>query len=423
MASPRLTEPVLQRGEGQGCPNSATEELDRGAIHEQVERILASSVFRNSRRNSSLLRHVVERALAGRPEELKERSIGVDVFGKAADYDTNTDHVVRSVAGEVRRRLAQYYMEPGRETELRIDLQAGSYVPQFRLPAERPLATAFTQAEPVVLSPDRLATGWVGRSLHTRSGTLVAGSLLVTAAIALISIPAFRLSASTASERFWSPFFSSPNPAMLCFGGGGQANAPAGADPALTIGEFEHLPFRRMHTSDAVALADLAGLLQANGKPYRIVNRASSTSFRDLQSGPFVLLGGMNNEWTLRLTSGLRFSFEREPNGARVADKQNPANTAWSVDFSKPLAQFIRDYAIVSRVRDVKTEQPVVIVAGIGSWGTLAAGEFVTNPAHLKKLESLAPKHWEEKNLEVVLATDVIRGSSGPPTILAAHFW
>jgi hypothetical protein len=178
-----------------------------------------------------------------------------------------------------------------------------------------------------------------------------------------------------------------------------------------------------MHTLDAVAVADLAGLLQAARKPYRIVNRASSTSFRDLQSGPFVLVGGMNNPWTLRLTSGLRFSFARQANGARVEDRQNPANTGWAVDFTMPLSQFNRDYAIVSRVRDAKTEQTVVIVAGIGSWGTLAAGEFVTNPEHLAKLERLAPAHWERGNLQVVLATDVIRGSSGPPIVLATHFW
>ena len=73
--------------------------------------------------------------------------------------------------------------------------------------------------------------------------------------------------------------------------------------------------------------------------------------------------------------------------------------------------------------RDPKTEQTVVIVAGIGSWGTLAAGEFVTMPEHLKKIEGVAPKHWEQKNLQVVLATDVIRGSSGPPIVLAANFW
>jgi hypothetical protein len=242
--------------------------------------------------------------------------------------------------------------------------------------------------------------------------------------VAVTSAAVFRFTAHpTPLESFWDPFLSSPNSAMLCFGGGGQANPAYDANQALPLGEYERLSFRRMHTSDAVALADLAGLLQANRKPFRIVNRASSTSFRELQSGPFILVGGMNNEWTLRLTSELRFSFERQPNGARVADKQNPANTAWSVDFTKPLAEFNRDYAIVSRVRDPKTEQTMVIVAGIASWGTLAAGEFVTMPEHLKKLERLAPKDWEQKNLQVVLATDVIHGSSGPPTVLAAHFW
>jgi hypothetical protein len=104
-------------------------------------------------------------------------------------------------------------------------------------------------------------------------------------------------------------------------------------------------------------------------------------------------------------------------------DRQNPSNRAWTFDPSTPIAQFSRDYAIVSRVRDRQTEQTAVIVAGLGSWGTQAAGEFVTNPDHLKKLEALAPRHWERKNLQVVVATDVIRGSSGPPTVLAAYFW
>jgi len=172
-----------------------------------------------------------------------------------------------------------------------------------------------------------------------------------------------------------------------------------------------------------MALSGISGLLQSKGKPYRILNRAGATSFKELQSGPFILIGGMNNEWTLRLTEGLRFSFERGTSGARVADKQNPGNTAWAVDFTTPMSQFNRDYAIISRIRDAKTEQAAVIVAGIGSWGTQAAAEFVSNPEHLKKLEAFAPKHWEQKNLQVVVATDVIRGSSGPPTVLAAHFW
>ena len=415
MASPRFTEPVLPRVERQGMKAVLPPNVLGREVREQLERILACPVFRNSKRNCNLLRHVVERTLEGHHEDLKERAIGIDVFGRSIDYDTNADHVVRSVAGEVRRRLAQYYMEPERESEIRIDLLAGSYVPQFRLPAGRPnLAVTVAPAE--LPAPSVTAKPAVWR----RSRPAIAAGVGMVALAAFLTL--WLAGPGSAFEKFWNPVFSSSNSVLLCVGGG-QTNTAVGTDPAMTVSDFERQPSRHMHTSDAVALAELAAILQSNGKPYRILNRAGSTSFKDLQSGPFILIGGMNNEWTLRLTAGLRFSFEWRPGGARVVDKQNPSNTAWTLDFASPIAQFNRDYAIVSRVSDPKTEQTAVIVAGLGSWGTQAAGEFVTNPEHLKKLEALAPRHWERKNLQVVLGTDVIRGSSGPPAVLAAYFW
>jgi hypothetical protein len=356
----------------------------------------------------------VEQTLEGRSEALKERLIGIEVFGRAADYDTNTDHVVRSVAGEVRRRLAQYYIEAGHDEEIRIDLVPGSYVPQFRLAAAPP------PAEPVIALHAEAPPAVPNKRLHWRPALIVAAVLVAVAAVAAFAIPL--TGTKTAFDRFWGPVFASPNPVLLCFGGG-QADATPAANEIQTVRDFERQPFRRMHTSDALALVDLAGMLQSNRRPYRILNRASSTSFRELQSGPYILIGGMNNEWTLRLTSTFRFGFEKLENGARVVDRQTPSNTAWTFDFTTPLPQLNRDYAIVSRVRDQKTEQTAVVAAGIGSWGTLAAGEFVTNPEHLKKLDALAPPHWENKNLEVVIATDVIRASSGPPTVLSSHFW
>jgi hypothetical protein len=412
MASPRLTEPIPARGERSihgAC--SISGDINPDAVRSELERILASPAFRNSKRYSSLLKHVVERALEGRGDDLKERNIGVDVFGRPADYDTNADHVVRSVAREVRRGLAQYYMETGNDDEVRIELLPGSYVPQFRCPTEpRPVA---------IIEPPTPARAWW--QLRLRSGFLVAAGLVVVLLASALTVRA--LSPTRTFERFWSPFLLAPNPALLCVGGGGQSTVSSEALQAMTLSEFEHQPFRRMHMSDALALSAVASMLQANGKAYRIANRSGATSFRDLQSGPFVLIGGMNNEWTLRLTKGLRFGFESQPNGARVIDRQNPGNSDWTVQFNTPIAQFNRDYAIVSRLRDPQTEQPVVIVAGIGSWGTLAAGEFVSHPEHLKKLESLAPRGWEQKNLQVVISTDVIRGSSGPPAVRSAHFW
>ena len=110
------------------------EEFEARAIREQLERLLLHQTFRNSKRYPSLLRYVVEHTLEGNVEPLKERTLGIEVFGREIDYDTNLDHIVRSTAGEIRKRIAQYYHESGHESEIRIDLPSGSYVPEFHWP-------------------------------------------------------------------------------------------------------------------------------------------------------------------------------------------------------------------------------------------------------------------------------------------------
>jgi len=164
------------------------------------------------------------------------------------------------------------------------------------------------------------------------AGIILGAALVATAGFAW-------LTPTTAFDRVWNPFLGWATTALLCVGGGGQQSTTTDV-LAMSLSDFEHRPSRRMHTSDALALAGLAAMLQSHGKEYRIVNRAGATSFRDLQVGPFILIGGMNNEWTLRLTGGLRFGFERQPNGARVVDRQNPSKTGWSVDFTTPISQF-----------------------------------------------------------------------------------
>src|SRR5579885_3511336 len=111
-------------------------EAERRAIREQMERLLANPLFRNSRRYPSLFRYVVEKTLEGQSDQLKERTLGIEVFGRDPDYDTNVDPVVRATAGEIRKRIAQYYHEPGHDTEIRIDFPPGSYVPEFRMPVK-----------------------------------------------------------------------------------------------------------------------------------------------------------------------------------------------------------------------------------------------------------------------------------------------
>src|ERR1035438_10498570 len=109
-------------------PSSAQ---DKAAVVQQLERLLQNPHFHKSKRFPVFLKFVVGEALAGRADNLKERTLGVEVFGKDPTYDTTDDPIVRVTAGEIRKRIAQYYQEPGHEHELRIALPAGSYVPQF----------------------------------------------------------------------------------------------------------------------------------------------------------------------------------------------------------------------------------------------------------------------------------------------------
>src|SRR5438067_4761366 len=96
-------------------------ELHRDAIREQLARVLASPLFKSSKHYPGLLRYVVETTLEGGDAHLKERALGIAVFRRDPNYDTNLDPVVRTSACEVRKRLAQYYADPARQSEIRID--------------------------------------------------------------------------------------------------------------------------------------------------------------------------------------------------------------------------------------------------------------------------------------------------------------
>src|ERR1700756_5703671 len=132
-------------------------EEERSAIHEQLERLLASPFFSHSRRFPSFLRYVIEKTLAGQEDELKERTLGVEIFGRQADYDTASDPIVRVTAAEIRKRIAQYYQTPGHEHEIRISLQAGGYIPQFYEPASAKDEGSTVATQEPIASPPNLS--------------------------------------------------------------------------------------------------------------------------------------------------------------------------------------------------------------------------------------------------------------------------
>jgi len=121
-------------------------ELEKTAVQQQLEKLLATPLFNSSKRYPSFLKYVVTHSLAGQTDQLKERILGVEIFGRLADYDTNTDPIVRVTAAEIRKRIEQYYQDPKHSQEIRLYLPAGSYAPQYSWPG-RPSGLLASPAE------------------------------------------------------------------------------------------------------------------------------------------------------------------------------------------------------------------------------------------------------------------------------------
>jgi hypothetical protein len=405
-------------------------DVDQQAVARQLERILASPAFKSSRRNSKLLRYLVDKTLDGRTELLKERLLGTEVFGRPADYDTSSDHIVRSTAGEIRKRLAQFYLQNGVNAEIRIDLIAGSYIPRFRPPEDKAISDA--------LQAGRVTEAASATTEHPRR--LLVTLALATAALSVLIaggwVISHFVSGADAVGRFWKPLFESPSPIAVCVGdprkawSGSEANAFA-SFPLINSGS-RHLVrpaaspniwfYRSVPFGDAVTLTRLTSLFSRENKESRVVYTPDSTLF-DLRQNAAVAVGGIDNFWTMHLTRDLRYRFQLDApsNTIFIEDRQAPLRRDWQVPIDMPRNDVNVDYAIVARVVHPATGRAVVIAGGIRDCGTLSAGEFLTSWASLEALERRAPRHWE--NVEAVISTKVFKGTPGPPEIAAAYFW
>jgi hypothetical protein len=403
-------------------------EEEKAAILQQLNRLLGNPYFHHSKRYPSFLKFVVTETLAGRAENLKERTLGMEVFGREPDYDTTNDPIVRVTAAEIRKRIAQYYQEPGHEGEIRLSLPSGSYIPHFTRPAiELPPATVpgvdpETEgiAKPANAHPESQTVP--PRSILAQRKFLVAFSL---ASLLIASGLLWHIFRNSAIDDFWSPFVNSEAPVLFCIADQSHVST-------ITLRDAADPQHQRVLNDQMVSviiddvspLVDIAGMLQVRGKSYKVKGE-SLTTLTDLRQGPSVLIGAFDNGWTLRATASLPFHFANDPEMSKfwIEDRQNPANK-WMLDRSIQMGTgTYKDYAIVARFKDPDTDRPVVIAAGLGRGGTVAAGEFLVGPEYMRDLSFQVPKGWQNKNIEVVLETQVIDGRSGPPRIAAVHLW
>ncbi len=435
----------------------------RAAILNQLERVVHSAHFRNSKRYPALLSYIVQETLAGRTDSLKERTLGAEVFGRPIDYDTNADPVVRVTAGEVRKRLAQYYQTPGNEHELRLDLPLGSYVPHFFPPSpethpvesaseirfeedhglsppssglmppnsehvvhrlstaaeERLLAQEPMQAKPLPLAA-ALRPAWALRVILVAA--LVGAAVIATA---IYNHPKDEAGVSL----FWKPLLLSRDPALIVVGVHSFDSSGRDISPATHAGAPNEpqsmlssmIRSDMVPVSDVISYGDFTGLLSRNAHAYR-TQGAAETTLDQLRGGPILLIGGFNNLWTMRLTSVLRYRLVAETESLHVIqDSANPA-VSWKFDNAQSAMSNSRDYAIVGSFFDSQIEQYVLFAAGIGADGTAAAAEFLTNNNDLLRCASCKQLR-NHQNIEIVLSTEIIEGHHGPPQEVASYVW
>jgi hypothetical protein len=413
-------------------------ESDRELVRAQLIQIMESTHFCSSKRYPTFLSFIVERQLAGHGDELKERTIGIELFGRELTYDTNADPIVRVTAAEVRKRLNQYYSQRSQADDLRICVSSGSYVPYFKKPTSVdkaiPAPGQTLLHEPTLL-PDLPSdpTPEVNARSESRSSfsRWLWSSALILAVAALGAGVVDRHwnqrqpspPTDPAMTEFWKPFADYHGTVLVSFGAFSMMRPSLPAQPSPDMAMVDAIQhYNILALPSAVALSKISGVLGEQHIRWRVEN-ADLTSFDDVQAGPTILIGAFHNQWTLRLTSGLRFSFKDSPTASRIVDSHAQQQPDWVLYREKPYSTLVQDYGVIAHYRDSTTGKLVVIAAGIGTNGTMAAGDFITNEQSLEELMHQAPKNWGHENVEAVITTQVINGKSGPPRLVAAQFW
>jgi hypothetical protein len=382
----------------------------------QLERILQAPEFKAAHRCQEFLQFVVDQTLGHHTDILKERTIGIETFGRPADYDTNEDGVVRVKASEVRKRLTHYYAGSGKNDPVQIELPVGSYVPKFSwslFPAAQGVSAE--TATPVMPAPGAI------RPKRTLRWVVCVFALLIV----VITLASWRLGiTSPVLEEFWAPVLESPNPILVvaAFVPGYVPDVPSALDSTTgkpPVHGFNLLVDQFVGGGDLLATAQLAGMLTQMQHRYSI--RVDSTmSFADLRDTPSVLIGYASTRWA-EVSRDLRYFVDDSLEISAITDYGK--RTQWIPRNYTKDYHADEDYAVVARVYHPQTHAYMVIATGCTQYGTQAAAELITRNDLLKEAIREAPRGWQRKNLQIVVKVRVIGNSPASPKVVASQYW
>ena len=421
-------------------------------LRQHLTEIVNGPAFKGSQRSQDFLKYIVESALGGAFEDLRERSIGIALFGKAAAYDTSEDAVVRVTASDVRKRLLQHYGEAGAASNFRIDLPSGSYVPSFRwtnpvaAPASEFTATSAVEAR-TVESAEPVSVA--DRSFPWRVVAIVALALqAVTLAWWLVaSRGAARVAPS--SNFISAAMQSAPGSVQLILGDDGLLLIEVLLNRRFTLGEYENQKYRgpqealekkglgsfweSLSTRQLTNLGNLQNAVRVaevlRGHNWSVgIRHARQVHARDLRSGNFILLGSSHaNPWAALFQgpeSNFKFESALPGKWATIRNRKPLAGEppSYEVGQDEKTGKTIT-YAHVSLVENSARNGRVLLLAGQSTSATELAGEFLLradSAAKALRMMKLA-ENSPLPDLEMILRVTEVNGTGDSVTLVACR--
>jgi hypothetical protein len=428
--------------------------MGRVEIQKALDQVLFSPPFRNTQQCQNLLRYIVKHSLTGEDHLLRERVIGSEVFGRPPGYETSEDPVVRLRAAELRKRLAQFYQSVPDAGNVHIEIPSGCYRATFQW-KNHPLSAAPGVEEPLVLVEVRPAEAPVAQiearsaegaskasplTSWIRTWHFFAAGALAILMVAVILVVLYNRGPGAQFRAFWGPWTKTPKPVIVSIGSnavyrlsesindqyardhnleaeGEEFFVPLAPDTNIKGSDIHPSYNSFVALGDVAAVSNIVASLTNQGKAFQ-ERFPDDVSFAELRNMPSVLIGGFNNPMTLELTKHLGFVLRRRN---EIDDLQNP-NRRWLLRTSED-SHYTADYAILTRLLNEDGNAPLLSVAGLGQYGTLAAANFVCSPSAIFAVTRQLPKDWAKKNLQVVLRVQVVDFKPGVAEVVALRSW
>ena len=369
-------------------------------IMNHVGSVLATPGFASSKRCQQFLSYIVNETIEGRSEEITERSIAHAVFGKGQRFEPSEDSLVRVKAHEMRRRLAQYYRD-NPNSEVRIELPLGGYVPIFssRAPSEQLPEVKELPVPPP--APDRL--------ISRRTAFWWLGGAAVAAASVPLARHTFKVLSSSPIERLWKPVADAKAPLII------SIPVLTTKTPTGTIGD-------RVGIGVAAAISMAADFLNAHGLAYRL-RFGAALSFEQLKEQPSLLLGGFTSVWGMWAAKGLPYKLVSGETWADSYIEDSQSGKRWQAENLQSDGYATADYAIVARLFHPVSGQIMFVAAGITTFGTEGAASVLFEPRTFAEVVKDAPTNWESKNFEAIVKVSIMGTTPSMPEVVAKHFW